>query len=82
MDVKDCLPRKLAVAAAAKKRVVKDLRKGIYKIELVDDDILKKVEFWVSVGEPLNVRYDEWRNCCLTRNCEGIIIDVYRSGIT
>ncbi|MDD3268354.1 MAG: TIGR03936 family radical SAM-associated protein [Syntrophomonadaceae bacterium] len=72
----------LPVASRGKKKgLVKDLRKGIYKIELLEDDIPKKVEFWVSVGEPLNVRYDELEELLLDTGIEKkTILDVYRSG--
>lgn len=78
----DLLAREsLPVASRGKKKGLdKDLRKGIYKIKIEDDDKINKVEFWVSVGEPLNVRYDELEE--LLHNT-GIkkesILDVYRS---
>lgn len=71
----------LPVASRGKKKGLdKDLRKGIYRIELSDQDLFKKAEFWVSVGEPLNVRYDELEELLLNTGIEkGNILDIYRS---
>lgn len=78
----DLLDREsLVVASRGKKKGLdKDLRKGIYKIKLEDDDKIKKVEFRVSVGEPLNVRYDELQELLLnTGIAKESILDIYRS---
>ncbi|MDD3022281.1 MAG: TIGR03936 family radical SAM-associated protein [Syntrophomonadaceae bacterium] len=72
---------KLLVASRGKKKgLVKDLRKGIYKIELDEKEQIKRVEFWVSVGEPLNVRYDELEELLHNTGVDKqFILDVYRS---
>lgn len=68
------------VSRGKKKGLDKDLRKGIYKIGIENDDKIKRLEFWVSVGEPLNVRYDELEELLLNTGIKKeAILDVYRS---
>lgn len=64
-----------------KKDVEKDLRPGLYKIELNSNKNYEVIEIWVSTGEPLNIRYDEilelFDRWGISRKS---IIDIYRSG--
>lgn len=62
-----------------KKDVVKDLRSGLFRLELEKMD--KKICAWVSTGEPLNVRYDELLDLFESRGLpRSYFSDVYRRG--
>ena len=64
-----------------KKDQNKDLRAGIFKIEVNQNQEFVIMELWVSTGEPVNVRYDELIEL-LEHNgiAPGSLKDVYRSG--
>jgi radical SAM-linked protein len=62
-----------------KKDVIKDLRPGLFRLELAEAD--SKVYVWVSTGEPLNIRYDELMDLFGNRGIpRSSIKDVYRCG--
>lgn len=64
-----------------KKGAAKDLRPGLYKIDVNTQEDFVIINIWVSVGEPVNVRYDELLDLL---HISGIhlteVMDVYRSG--
>lgn len=64
-----------------KKEQNKDLRPGIFKIEVNPDEDFVIMRLWVATGEPVNVRYDELADL-LTRYGIGpaLVKDVYRTG--
>lgn len=64
-----------------KKDQNKDLRAGIFKIEVIQGEDFVIMNMWVSTGEPVNVRYDELTDL-LTQFGIGpdTLKDVYRSG--
>lgn len=64
-----------------KKNLDKDLRSGMYKIDLqeLEKGILMTV--WVAVGEPLNVRYDELLDALKALGLDkNDPVDIYRQG--
>ncbi|HEX3012225.1 MAG TPA: TIGR03936 family radical SAM-associated protein [Syntrophomonadaceae bacterium] len=62
-----------------KKDVVKDLRPGLFRLELEKMD--NKICAWVSAGEPLNIRYDELLDLFESRGLtRSKFKDVYRHG--
>ncbi|MGR6835377.1 TIGR03936 family radical SAM-associated protein [Syntrophomonas erecta] len=64
-----------------KKGIDKDLRDGIYKIDITNSGHMAQVNFWVSSGEPVNVRYDELLDLMLKTGVEqNDIMDIYRQG--
>lgn len=64
-----------------KKDVEKDLKEGIFKIEIDHENDRAYVTVWVAAGEPINVRYDELYDLLIATGIAGHdIIDVYRSG--
>ncbi len=64
-----------------KKGLDKELRGGIYRIECKESLGLARIEIWVAVGEPVNVRYDELNELLLKTGFSArSIIDVFRSG--
>jgi len=64
-----------------KKDLDKNLRPGIFKIEVNQWQNFAIIDIWGSVGEPLNVRYDELTDLLvLTGINKEDILDVYRSG--
>ena len=64
-----------------KKGIDKDLKKGIYKIELINNELVTKIILWVSSGEPINIRYDELLDMMQQTGLDrSLIIDVYRQG--
>ena len=64
-----------------KKDLDKNLRPGIFKIEVNQWQNFAIIDIWGSIGEPLNVRYDELTDLLVLTgiNKDGIL-DVYRSG--
>ena len=59
----------------------KNLRPGIFKIEVNRWQNFAIIDIWGSVGEPINVRYDELMELLvLTGINKEDILDVYRSG--
>ncbi|MGI5880300.1 MAG: TIGR03936 family radical SAM-associated protein [Syntrophomonadaceae bacterium] len=64
-----------------KKGIDKDLKKGIYKIESINNEMMTNIILWVSSGEPINIRYDELLDMMQQTGLDsGLIIDVYRQG--
>lgn len=64
-----------------KKDLDKNLRPGIFKIEVNQWQNFAIIDIWGSIGEPLNVRYDELTDLLvLTGINKDDILDVYRSG--
>lgn len=64
-----------------KKNLDKDLRSGIYRIDIDEGEAFLKVTVWVATGEPLNVRYDEVLDLLEARGLKKSgLRDVYRSG--
>ncbi|MGE5390506.1 MAG: TIGR03936 family radical SAM-associated protein [Deltaproteobacteria bacterium] len=64
-----------------KKEQNKDLRAGIFKINVNQTQDFVIMELWVSTGEPVNVRYDELIDLLGKHGIgSGSIKDVYRSG--
>lgn len=64
-----------------KKGIDKDLKKGIYKIELINNELETKIILWVSSGEPVNIRYDELLDMMQQTGLDSsLVIDVYRQG--
>ena len=64
-----------------KKGLDKELRTGIYRIEVEQSLNFGRVEIWVAVGEPVNVRYDELGELLLqTGFTQKSIAEVFRSG--
>ncbi|MDD3852844.1 MAG: TIGR03936 family radical SAM-associated protein [Syntrophomonadaceae bacterium] len=64
-----------------KKGIDKDLKKGIYKIELINNEMVTNIIIWVSSGEPVNIRYDELLDMMQQTGLDSrLIIDVYRQG--
>lgn len=64
-----------------KKDLDKNLRPGIFKIEVNRWQNFAIIDIWGSVGEPVNVRYDELMELLvLTGIDKEDILDVYRSG--
>jgi len=64
-----------------RKGTAKDLRPGLYKIDVNTQEDFVIINIWVSVGEPVNVRFDELLDLM---HISGIhlteVMDVYRSG--
>lgn len=64
-----------------KKELDKDLRSGIYRIDIKELRPGWMAVLWVAVGEPLNVRYDELLDLLEARGlARKRIKDVYRQG--
>lgn len=64
-----------------KKNLDKELRSGIYKIEIEAQKLKNLVRLWVALGEPLNVRYDELLDLLEANGFDmRLILDIYRSG--
>lgn len=64
-----------------KKDLDKDLRSGIYRIDIDEQRPGWTATFWVAAGEPLNVRYDELLDLLEARGLvRNRIKDVYRQG--
>lgn len=64
-----------------KKDLDKNLRPGILKIDVNSCQDFAIINIWGSIGEPLNVRYDELTDLLvLTGINKEDILDVYRSG--
>jgi radical SAM-linked protein len=62
-----------------KKDLDKDLRPGIYKVEVKQNKDLSSIDIWVSIGEPVNVRYDELLDIFLKKGfSHDDIVEVYR----
>lgn len=72
----------LAVESRGKKKgIKKDIRPGIYKITVEDNEVSVMINIWVCVGEPVNVRYDELLGLLHQQGIEPEdVMDVYRSG--
>jgi len=59
----------------------KDLRPGIYNIDFTGQENAVAVNIWVSVGTPVNIRYDELYDLLIGQGIkEESVKDVYRSG--
>jgi radical SAM-linked protein len=64
-----------------KKDLNKNLRSGILKIEVNRWQDFAIIDIWGSIGEPLNVRYDELKDMLVQTGIDKeAILDVYRSG--
>lgn len=64
-----------------KKDVDKDLRKGIYKIDIQTGEGIVDLMIWVATGEPVNVRYDELMDLLNIKGVgSGVVLDVFREG--
>lgn len=76
------LEQHLIVKSRGKKKALdKDLRSGIYRIDIEEQRPGWTVTFWVAVGEPLNVRYDELLDLLEGRGLsKNRIKDIYRQG--
>lgn len=72
----------LTIASRGKKKGVdKDIRKGIYKIDIQPIDEGSQLNIWAAVGEPVNVRYDELMDLLMVKGiAAGDITDVFREG--
>ncbi len=58
----------------------KDLRSGIFNIDVQLGDKSDIMEIWVAVGQPINIRYDELMDLLKGFVIDYRIIDVYRTG--
>lgn len=64
-----------------KKGLDKELRPGIFKIKTEESVNFGRIEIWVAVGEPINVRYDELREMLMLSGYgPESISEIYRSG--
>lgn len=64
-----------------KKDLDKNLRPGILKIEVNEWHNFAIIDIWGSVGEPINVRYDELKDLLVQTGInKEAILDIYRSG--
>jgi radical SAM-linked protein len=64
-----------------KKNLDKNLRPGILKIEVNRLQDFAIIDIWGTIGEPLNVRYDELRDLLLQTGIDKETVgDIYRSG--
>jgi len=64
-----------------KKDLDKDLRSGIYRIDIVEQKPGWMATLWVATGEPLNIRYDELIDLLEARGlARNRIKDIYRQG--
>lgn len=64
-----------------KKDLDKNLRSGILKIEVNHWQDFAIIDIWGSIGEPMNVRYDELKDMLMQTGLDKeIILDIYRSG--
>lgn len=64
-----------------KKDINKDLRPGLFAIELINKKNCNVINVRVAAGEPLNIRYDEVLDLFAKWNIStNSIIDIYRSG--
>lgn len=72
----------LPVSSRGKKKgVVKDLRPGLFKIDVNTQEDFVIINIWVNVGEPVNVRYDELLDLLQISGIDPAdVIDVCRSG--
>lgn len=72
----------LVIASRGKKKGVdKDIRKGIYKIDIQPIDEGSQLNIWAAVGEPVNIRYDELLDLLVMKGiAAGDIMDVFREG--
>lgn len=62
-----------------KKDVVKDLKAGIYKIEVKGQEDSVIINLTVAIGEPVNIRFDELKDLLLEAGIEEEnITDIYR----
>ncbi len=70
----------LAVQSRGKKKdVVKDLKAGIYKIEVKGQEDSVIINLTVAIGEPVNIRFDEIKDLLLGIGIkEENITDIYR----
>ena len=63
-----------------KKDIEKDLRPGIFKIEIEHIEDVDVLKLWVATNQPINVRYDELLALFSNFGIDYEIIDVYRKG--
>ena len=74
-------PALIVKSKGKKKDLDKDLRSGIYRIDVEECEEVNRVHIWVAVGEPLNVRYDELLTLLQAYGLErSSLIDIFRSG--
>ncbi len=59
---------------------MKDLRTGIYRININHGEDAFQLEFLVSAGEPLNIRYDELLDLISASVSPRLIVDYFRKG--
>ncbi|HAA08563.1 MAG TPA: hypothetical protein DCD98_02220 [Syntrophomonas sp.] len=73
---------KLLISSRGKKKGVdKDLRKGIYNIDIQPYEEFFCLMIWVGAGEPLNIRYDEIVDLLQQQGVPPqAILDVFREG--
>ncbi len=64
-----------------KKNIGKNLRPGIYKVDVYRRGIFDIIDIWTSQGEPVNVRYDELFDMLISTGINrDSIADIFRSG--
>lgn len=73
---------KLLIPSRGKKKGVdKDLKKGIYSIDIQPDEAGFCLMIWVGTGEPLNIRYDEIMDLLQQQGVPPqAILEVFREG--
>jgi len=74
--------QELTVASRGKKKgAIKDLRPGIYKIDVNQTAGFDIIQLWVSTGEALNIRFDELLDLLVRTGVKaGCWRDVFRGG--
>lgn len=73
------LPDLTVKSRGKKKDVIKDLKTGIYRIEMKEQGYSVIINLTVAIGEPLNIRFDELKDLLLSKVIkEENIIDIYR----
>lgn len=73
------MPVFLVKSRGKKKDVDKDLKPGIYKIEVKGQEDSVIINLTVAIGEPVNIRFDELKDLLLSAGIrEENLTDVYR----
>ena len=73
------MPVFLVKSRGKKKDVDKDLKPGIYKIEVKGQEDSVIINLMVAIGEPVNIRFDELKDLLLSAGIrEENLTDVYR----
>ncbi len=74
-------PELVVASRGKKKNRPKDLKPGIFKIEIKSEAQFDIIEAWVSTGEPVNVRFDELADLLSQFGlAPQQLVDVWRSG--